>query len=170
MTLQLCYLIILNYKSSYLGGSNLQASGIIKIAKSLQNTSSLTTINVYNNYISKKAADDIAAVLSNNTKLEMLELGKNSLGTVGINKIMKSLQNTSCLISLGIEYNGVDNEAANNIAAVISHNSKLRKLYLDGNSLQVSEISRSLHNISNHNMYIEEASAAGSVASGCVIS
>ena len=64
-----------------LGGNNLQTAGAIKIARSLQNTTALTTFSITNNNISDEAADDIAAVLSHNTKLQELYLSGNNLQT-----------------------------------------------------------------------------------------
>ena len=69
MILQLFYLITLNYRS-YLGGNSLQTEGAIKIARGLQNTSTLTILDISNNNIGVEAADDIATVLSHNTKLQ----------------------------------------------------------------------------------------------------
>ena len=40
---------------------------MIKIAKALQNISTLTTFGIYNNNVGEEVADDIATVLSNNT-------------------------------------------------------------------------------------------------------
>ena len=42
---------------------NLQSAGTIKIAKGLQNTSSLTVFSIFDNNISEEAAGDIATVL-----------------------------------------------------------------------------------------------------------
>ena len=47
----------------------------MKIAKGLQNISSLTAINIHHNNISEEAADDIAVLISHNTKLNILGLG-----------------------------------------------------------------------------------------------
>ena len=53
-----------------LGGNCLQASGAIKIARSLQKISSLTKLYINHNSITHEATDDIAAAISCNTKLE----------------------------------------------------------------------------------------------------
>ena len=42
---------------------------MIKIAKALQNISTLTALGIYSNNVGEEAADDIATVLSNNTQL-----------------------------------------------------------------------------------------------------
>ena len=53
-----------------LGYNNLQASGIIKIAGSLQKLSSLTKLYINHNNITHEAAEDIAAVISCNNSLQ----------------------------------------------------------------------------------------------------
>ena len=54
-----------------LGGNNLKTTGVIKIAKCLQNAATdLVILNLNNNNFSEEAADDIAAVLSHNIKLQ----------------------------------------------------------------------------------------------------
>ena len=47
-----------------LGSNNLQTSGAIKIANSLQMSSSLTKLSIDHNNLTYKAADDIAALIS----------------------------------------------------------------------------------------------------------
>ena len=68
---------------------------MIKIAKALQNISTLTS----RNNVGEEAADDIATVLSNNTQL-LVNLNSNSFKTVGMIKIAKALQNISTLTAL----------------------------------------------------------------------
>ena len=47
---------------------------------------------ISNNYVSDKAADDIAMVLSHNANLQKLYLDNNKLKTVGMIKIVKALK------------------------------------------------------------------------------
>ena len=47
-----------------LDGNNLQSAGVIKIAQSLQNVSTLQKLGLGNINATEEAADDIAAVLS----------------------------------------------------------------------------------------------------------
>ena len=53
-----------NLQQLYLEGNNFKTVGIIEIARSLQNTSTLTVFSIRNNSIGEEAADDIATVLS----------------------------------------------------------------------------------------------------------
>ena len=70
---------------------------MIKIAKALQNISTLTKFSIYNNNVGEEAADDIATVLSHNTQLQVINFNSNSFNTVGMIKIAKGLQNISTL-------------------------------------------------------------------------
>ena len=150
-----------------LGSSNLQASGITKILRSLQKISSLLKLFINHNNITDEAADDIAAVISYNTYLQELDLGSNDLRASGITKISRSLQKISSLIKLYINRNNITHEAADDIAAVISYNTHLQELHLGSNDLRASgitKISRSLQKISsliklyiNHNNITHEA-------------
>ena len=106
-----------------LGSNNLQTSGIIIIARTLQNISSLTKLYIHNNSITDEAADDIAAAISCNIHLQELNLGGNNLQLSGIIIIARTLQNMcSSLTKLYIHNNSITCEAADDIAAAISFN------------------------------------------------
>ena len=85
-----------------LGYNNLQASGIIKIAGSLQKISSLTKLYINHNSISHEAADDIAAVISCNTSLQEINVSRNHLQTIGAKKIAKALGKISAIEQVDI--------------------------------------------------------------------
>ena len=116
-----------------LGNNNLQTSGIVKIARSLQKISSLIKLYINHNSINIEAANDIAAVISHNIYIQELNLGSNNLRASGIVKIARSLQKISSLIKLCINHNNITYEATEDIAAVISNNVNLQELYLGGN-------------------------------------
>ena len=77
---------------------------MIKIAKALKNILTLKALNINNNNVGEKAADDIAAVLSHNTELEKLHLSNNRLKTDSMIKITKTLQDITTLIVFNIIY------------------------------------------------------------------
>ena len=110
------------------GYNSFKSAGMIKIAKALQNISTLTIFGINNNNVDEKAADDIAAVLSRNSQLQGLNFGYNSFKSAGMIKIAKALQNMSIF---SISNNDVDEQAADDIAKVLSHNTNLQKLYLN---------------------------------------
>ena len=135
----------------YLHDNNFKTVGMIKIVKALQNISTLIRFDIRNNSVGEEAADDIATVLSHNTKLQGVDLDGNNFKTVGMIKIVKALQNISTLIGFGIGNNNVGEEAADDIATVLSHNTKLQKLYLHDNNFKtvgMMKIVKALQNIS----------------------
>ena len=150
-----------------LGENKFQTAGMIKIAKALQNMSSLTGLYINKNNITEDVADDIATVILNNTKLRVLNLGGNTFQTAGIIKIAKTLQNISFLSDLDIGYNYITEAAADDIAAVILNNSNLQILNISGNEFQTAgmiKMAKALQNISslselyiNKNNITEEA-------------
>ena len=56
-----------------LTGNSITILGAIKIARALQSTLTLLTLDISNNNTSSEAADDIAVVLSHNTMLQNLQ-------------------------------------------------------------------------------------------------
>ena len=59
--------------------NGLQTTGAIKLARALQNISTLTNLYINNNNIKDEAADDIAAALSCNPHLEEIDIGENKV-------------------------------------------------------------------------------------------
>ena len=135
----------------YLHGNGFKTLSMIRIAKALQNISTLTVFNISNNNVGEETADDIATVLSHNTKLKELYLNRNNFKTVGMIKIAKALQNISTLETLNLHTNNVGEEAADDIATILSHNTKLEELNLSNNSFKtvgMIKITKALQNIS----------------------
>ena len=111
---------------------------MIKVARALQNISSLTALHVDDNDITEEAADDIAAVILCNRKLQLLGLSKNYLKTAGMIKLSRALQKISSLTILLANSNDITDQAADDIAAVVQSNSNLRVLGLSDNMLQAT--------------------------------
>ena len=104
--------------------------GIIKIAKALQNISTLKIFSIGCNNIDKQAADDIATVLSHISRLKELYLYNDNFKTIGMIKIAKGLQDISTLTAFSVGDNNIGEEAADDIATVLSHNCRLKEIYL----------------------------------------
>ncbi|XP_065882868.1 uncharacterized protein [Dysidea avara] len=119
--------------------SNLQPTDCVKISNALQNTSALHKLIIVNSDITSESADSIAAVLFHNTELQELNLDGNYL-LAGIKVIMKSLANTSTLVKLSIQDNHCTEDAGHDIAHVISHNTGLQELNVQGNDLQTAGV------------------------------
>ena len=140
-----------NLNQLHLHNNNFKTVGIIKIAKALQNISTLTIFSIGDNNINEEAADDIGSVLCHNLQLKELYLHNNNFKTKGIIKIAKCLKNTVTLIVLSFGDNKVGDEAADDIAAVLSHSTQLQELHLHNNNFQARgaiKITKALKNIS----------------------
>ena len=104
----------------HINGNNLQPLGAIKIAKALQNISSLTVFSIYNNSINDEAADDIAAVIMRNTNLQQLNICSNNFKPSSTAKIARALEGIFTFTKLYIGDINTD-EATKSIATVISN-------------------------------------------------
>ena len=60
-----------------ISGNFIETPGILKIAKALQQISTLQQLYIDNNEITDGASDDIAAICSHNTRLLMLHFHNN---------------------------------------------------------------------------------------------
>ena len=134
-----------------LAGNDLQTAGMIKIAKALQDISSLTELYLDSNKITEGAVDDIAAVILHNRNLKKLDLDGNYIITTGMRRIAIALQSNSCLTRFYADGNHFTAEAADDIAAFIRNNSKMQILGLGKNiltGLGIVIIAKALQNLS----------------------
>ena len=156
----------------------LQSTGAIKIAKALQNISTLTKLYINNNYITDEAADDIAVVISCNPQLQQLDIGENNFQTTGTIVITKALQSSGFnLKKLCISNNNIAEAAADDIAAFINSNTQIQEFNVSKNNLQsmgAIKIAKALQNIStltkfyiNNNHIGDEAADDIAVALSC---
>ena len=152
-----------------LGSNNLQTSGIIKIARSLQKISSLTKLYINHNNISHEAADDIAAAISCNIHLQELNLSGNNLQTSSIIKIARNLQILS-LTKLYINHNNISHEAADDIATAISFMTKLQEFDVSENNLQTTGVVKIVNVLKDittlRKLYLSNVNITDEVADG----
>ena len=119
--------------------NGLNDDGVILIAQSLCELSSLKVCNLRDNYITNKAAKALASAISKNTKLEELYLGNNQL-QLGTIKIAISLQKISTLKVLDLDNNNITEQAAKQLSIAIKKNTSLENLWLNGNHLRSSVV------------------------------
>jgi len=127
------------------------AAGIKTVARSLQNISSLTILNISNNNIGEEAAHHVVDLLSHNTELQELYLDRNDLHSTGAIEIARALQKNSALTIFSMCDNKITDKASDDIAAVLIHNTKLQKLYLGSNNFEAlgtNKIVKGLYNTS----------------------
>ena len=115
-----------------------QASGILKISRSLLNILSLTKLYINHNNITYKAADNIAAAISRNKNLQEFDVSGNNLLTADVIKIMKALKGLNTLRKLYISNSNITDEVADYITDIISCNADMELLDISGNNLQAN--------------------------------
>ena len=108
--------------------------GILKIAKALQYTTSVKSLKLGNNNISKAASDDLALAIKSNKYLEKLQLFNTNL-QFAADAILQSLSTISALKLLNMNNNQITEEAGEALASVILHNTGLEELHLSNNNL-----------------------------------
>ena len=127
----------------YLGGNNLQSTGIIQILLVLGNITTLKVLNISDNNINSEAAHEIGCVISRQVKLEALILGGNNLQD-GLVVILKKLKHFLTLKILDISNNNAHMTTIDKIAAILCFHNRLEKLYLGGNNLVNTETLQAL--------------------------
>ena len=114
--------------------NNDHRTGMLEVAKSLQNITSLKILNLGNNKMSNEACIEIANACKLNINFEKLWLHNNNLKSSAI-AIIQSLSTISTLKFLNINNNQITEEAGEALASVILHNMELEELHLSGNNL-----------------------------------
>ena len=155
----------------YLHNNLLRTEGIIRIAKALQNVSTLTLFTIGDNGVGESAAKCIATVLSRNTKLKELYLHNNFFGTQGIITIVRAMKNVSALEKFSIGANEIKEAAADDVAELLSHNTNLIELYLHNNLFKTNgmiKIIKALKNISSLKKFSIGANDTGKEAAGVI--
>ena len=123
----------------YLNSNNLNL-GTLKVAKALQQITTLRILDLGNNNISQEVCDELALAIKSNKHLKRLWLDNNNLHS-SANVILNSLTiTTTTLTVLGLNNNQITQEADEALASVIMHNTGLEELYLSGNNLGVGTL------------------------------
>ena len=120
-------------KELHLSGNNL-GKGMLIVAKALEHISSLRSLDVGNNNISKEVANKLALAISANENLEEVRLYDSKLSS-SATVILQSLGTISTLKYLNINNNQITEEAGEALASVVMHNAGLEELHLSGNNL-----------------------------------
>ena len=122
--------------------NNLQSDGVKTICKGFTSVTSLEVLSIDNNDVDDEAADDIAAALASNIGIKQLWIGENHFTQLGISIILQPLIQQlinapkSALEVLDLSYSNLSvKETADNISTVLSRNSQIKQLWLEGNNL-----------------------------------
>ena len=109
-------------------------TGATKVFRSMENISSLKTINFTDMMIADVALDKLTAFLLQNTELEELDISGNNLQTTGATQLFQNFKHITTFTKLNIAHNKITDEATESIANVLS-NCELVELNLSHNSL-----------------------------------
>ena len=116
--------------------NRLSTSGIVTIADSLSNISTLKILNIKNTAFTEEASDSVASLIKSNTGIEELYLGYNKL-KAGALKIVRALKEVSSLKVLDLNSSKTSGIIADDLSAVIDRNS-LQILWLANNDLRLN--------------------------------
>ena len=119
----------------YLGNNQLQL-GVIKIASALKNISSLKALGIEENYIPKRAINDLSDAIRTKSFVDKLLLSDNYLGS-SMAVIAKACKNSD-LKQFYVKNTGISEAVADDLAAVIKHNSSIEMLSVSDNDLKSS--------------------------------
>ena len=122
--------------------NNIQSFGAIKIAKSLQKVSRLIKLSFHDNYITDKAANDIATTITCNVHLQELDIGGNKFCAPGALTISRALQKLFTLQKLCFDYKDIAEEAATDIAVAICYNTDLKEISINGKEFPEMAVTR----------------------------
>ena len=136
----------------YLNDNDLNV-GILKVAKALQQITTLSILNLGNNNIPQEACDELALAIISNKHLKKLWLNDNKLYSL-VNIILKSLTTITTLKVLYLNNNEITQEADEVLASVIMCNTGLEELYLNDNDLNVGilKVAKALQQITTLSM------------------
>ena len=129
-----------------LANNNLHHQGAV-VASALSQIKTLVELNLSNNYMTERVAEELSLAIESNKSLQVLRIGGNDLRSDGIIRIANSISRLSKLRILAIDDNKITEEAADVIAVAISCNIQLKVLNLNDNLLKkgIAIIANALH-------------------------
>ena len=138
----------------YLGGNNLDHSGISVLVEMLPVLKPLQKLFLGDNNLGDKSMESgaIPQLIKGLSSLTSLDLASNDITDCGINTLMKSLTSLKCLTHLDISNNSISPEGAGLVGDAISNMSMLQYLNIGGNSIKdigIQSLSTSLSDSSS---------------------
>jgi len=143
----------LQLKDILINGGSFQTTS--RITVDFRNILILIKVHIGNDSISNEAVDDVANILSLNTKHKELSLQISNLLSHDCMKLSNALRCTSSLFKLILMNCNITSESAGSIAAVLTHNTQLQELNLDGNLLTYSGTIKILKGLENTSTLIK---------------
>ncbi|ESO08782.1 hypothetical protein HELRODRAFT_74301 [Helobdella robusta] len=123
-----------------LRNNNLQDSGATHIFDALaqSNNSSLNTLVVWNNKLTKSSMSMLSKMLKSTQSLETINLGHNNITNEGVYKLKDGLIKNNSLLRIGLQAIKITCEGAVALAEFIVEHTRLQKLDIRGNKLKTA--------------------------------
>ena len=121
-----------------LSESKLTTVGAEKIKNVIKTFANLKVFRMANSNVNYIA---LAGIIRDHVQLEEVDLSGSNLKYTGCNLICKSLQQVSNLSKMFLSNNNIT-DAADELAIVLSKNTQLKELHIDGNCFQVNGLNK----------------------------
>ena len=131
---------------------NFDFNRIIEFCDVLCNRKTLKYLNLSQNTIVRKAANELASLLSVLTNLEYLSLYNCQLEPTGIKSIVSKLKEFNTLQYVYLNFNKMTHDAAEDLAVMLTNNKYMRKFSLpqyDESYIKIGIILRAMKSISS---------------------
>lgn len=91
--------------------------------------------------ITSSGCQDLAEVFRNNQNLKSLHVSNNKLEDTGVKLLCDAIKHPNChLEDLGLEECGITGASSEDLSSVFIQCKTLKKIELDGNALEISEM------------------------------
>ena len=157
----------------YLNNNNLQEAGIIQIcaslykliglkvlAKILKQLHSLKCLDISCNYVTDKAANDVASIFSTNVMLECISISGNAFKINGLTEIFMSMSKIKMLKFVDISNNCNVSSLVDHVVAIIENNSMLETLLLNNCALSLTGIVKVCQSLSRSSRHLSSIGIA----------
>ncbi|XP_067050478.1 NLR family CARD domain-containing protein 3-like isoform X2 [Acropora muricata] len=110
-------------------------SSLSTLCLALGVNTSLTSLDLYDDFIGHKGTNSLSQALRENTYLTSLRLHRSSITDEGANSLSKALRVNTSLTSLDLSHNRIKDEGANSLSEALRVNTSLTSLRLYRNSI-----------------------------------
>ena len=117
-------------------GNFIGHKGANSLSEALRVNTSLTSLGLYRNSIADEGANSLSESLRVNTSLTSLDLSRNSIGGEGANSLSEALRVNTSLTALDLSANLIREEGANSLSEALRVNTSLTSLALSGNRIK----------------------------------
>mmetsp|Transcript_7889 Transcript_7889/g.15665 ORF Transcript_7889/g.15665 Transcript_7889/m.15665 type:complete len:394 (-) Transcript_7889:45-1226(-) len=119
-----------------LAGERLRDDHLRTLVRELADNTTVTKIDLQNNFIGPVGAGLLARLLQQNKTIVELSLYNNCLGQQGVEVLAQALSKPDCALQcLDLGWNDIGAEGADSLAEILKTNRSIKRLYLQNNSI-----------------------------------